>query len=117
MQPSQIIPPQSPAISASRNDEQEQQFQIIWNGIGVAISFTPSWSAAYLKNFGKPLGYLTVTASVPLPISSTGHMRKFLCHTEVEEQGGPALYVRKWLDTKAALQSKINYQQLSLFQG
>lgn len=94
-----------------------------WEGIALSVTFCPDWSPAFREAYGRPLAHLTVASvapkGAPLPITSTGYISRFLSPDDVAAHGGPAGYVRAWLDHAAddpawrELQAKS--VQLSLF--
>lgn len=54
----------------------------------------------------------------PIPITETGYRSEFTTHQAVEDAGGPAGYIRAWLDreasTKAWVKREFAWRQLEL---
>jgi hypothetical protein len=72
---------------------------IDWQGIALSVSFEAEWLGA-----GACIAHLQVETARrdALPITRTGYLSHFLPLGEVEAAGGPAAYVRAWLDQEAS---------------
>ena len=77
--------------------------RIDWDGITVEITYEPDWMR------GVGIAHLQVQsvapARAPLPFTETGYRSHFLSADDVLAEGGPAAYVRAWLDHEAASRS------------
>ena len=76
-----------------------QTHQANWQGIALSVSYCPDWTRA----MGQPLAHLTVKAGVPLPVTETGFLSRFLAPGAVDDEGGPIAFVLAWLDYAATL--------------
>ena len=96
---------------------------IDWRGITIEVSYEPDWMQSVSSHLGAPLAHLQVRSVQPeraaLPVSETGYRSRFLAAAEVVDLGGPAAYVRGWLDAmskdEAWLASEDASRQLSFF--
>jgi hypothetical protein len=92
-----------------------QTHQANWQGIPLSVCYCPDWTRA----MGRPLAHLTVKAAVPLPVTETGFISRFLAPGTVDDGGGPVAFVLAWLDYSATLPAWKDRQeqaaQLSLF--
>jgi hypothetical protein len=74
--------------------------QIEWDGITVEITYEPNW----MRSVG--VAHLQIQSidpeRVPLPFTETGYRSHFPSPDDVLVEGGPAAYVRAWLDHAAA---------------
>jgi hypothetical protein len=92
-----------------------------WRGIAVTVEFCPDFSTAYRDAQGQTLCHLQVMSAsrVPLPISETGYRSAFIAEAVIEAWGGPAAYVRGWLDACARepewIERGVKAEQLTLF--
>jgi hypothetical protein len=93
---------------------------IVWQGIAITITYDPNW--LNLAQCGvATCAHLTVTAAgrIPLPFTDTGYRSHFIDPAEIEAAGGPADYVRAWLDHAAAAPEwqarQAEARQLTLF--
>lgn len=66
---------------------------IVWRGLAATVVFTPdSWAGhSHIEVIAEP--------RTPLPITETGYRSLFLHVGEVEDAGGAASFVMRWLDT------------------
>jgi len=83
-------------MSKERNIE---TFTADWNGIGVQITWEPSWLS--LDSLGYDTAHLQVESNRPervqLPITETGYRSHFIAASAIAAAGGPAAYVDLWL--------------------
>lgn len=94
-----------------------------WEGITLLISYEPDWLNMGSRNADYVHAHLEIRSVRPekavLPITDTGYLSHFLCPDEVDQTGGPAAYVKAWLDDAARSRAWRVYQecsrQLSLF--
>lgn len=100
-----------------------QTEELDWCGITVQVRFHPNRWKIYKETYGYPLAHLEIQAinpkGVPLPITDSGYLSHHLAPQDVIDEGGPAAYVRGWLDFAARSpnwQSKQEHsRQLDLF--
>jgi hypothetical protein len=93
-----------------------------WRGIALSVSYDPSF---FVSDFGRddPQAHLEIHVISPegarLPFTETGYRSHFLPPRLVEQAGGPAVYVRIWLDDASTSRAWRRYEddsrQLSLF--
>jgi hypothetical protein len=94
---------------------------IIWNGIQIDIAYNPERHALYREIYGYSLAHLQIRTArkEKLPITETGYLSHFTRADEIEDKGGPAAFVRAWLDHEAQApawkNSQVKAAQLSLF--
>lgn len=69
-----------------------------WNSIDISISLCPDYSITFKANTGEALAHIEVKSEELLPISKTGYKSLFLPLSELEEEGGVAELVKRWLD-------------------
>lgn len=82
---------------------------IIWQGIGVEITFTP-------EKFGiVDHVELQAEGKQPLPVTETGYRSHFIPAGTVEQYGGTVAFVTGWLDHTPKRTGWQPEQQLSLF--
>jgi len=93
----------SPPIDVQEDDApDEPQYSVVevlaWRGFQIEVLYTPDW----LVNF---LSHLSIETLEPvragIPITETGYLSHFLEPGLVEANGGPAAFVRAWLDEAA----------------
>ncbi len=76
-----------------------------WRGVTVSVSYEPNWLNMRATRWDMARSHLEVRAVAPegarLPITETGYRSYFLHPDDVTEAGGPAEYVRAWLDHAA----------------
>jgi len=76
---------------------------LIWNGVTIDVAYEADCLNSSEGSF--PTSHLAITSVAPerepLPITETGYRSHFLAPGIVEEAGGPASYVRAWLDHEA----------------
>lgn len=99
-----------------------QTFHAEWNGIGIQITWEPSW-----LNLSHRLGYDTahlkiesiLPKRVPLPITETGFRSHFTTPETVAALGDSVAFVLAWLDeeseTPAWRKREQAARQLSMF--
>jgi len=88
---------------------------IDWQGITLSVDYTPD-------RYGTGVHHLEIRVLQPLgailPVTDTGYRSHFFSE-EVEPYGGPAGYVRDWLDRHAASpewkRQELASRQLRLF--
>lgn len=86
----------------------QQTHRIIWNGIGLTVTYTPlKWGV---------IDHIEIETDnrQPLPITETGYKS---CHIEPDcmaDYDGPVAFVIEWLDL-AAKEGRWHGAQLSLF--
>jgi len=105
-------------MSKERNIE---TFTADWNGIGVQITWEPSWLS--LDTLRYDTAHLQVESilpeRVPLPITETGYRSHFTSPQTVAALGGPVAFVIAWLDeeshTEEWREREQAARQLSLF--
>jgi hypothetical protein len=90
--------------------------RLVWDGLTLSIRYEPSSYVGYAHL------QVQVTAperGAPLPITETGYRSHFLPRGEVEMAGGPAAFVRNWLDEAARSPAwhrrRFRWRQLELF--
>ena len=83
--------------------QDKQHFTLTWQGREIAVDYCPSWSAVMEEVQGYALAHLEVESAhrAPLPFTETGYRSRFLPAFEVDSEGGPLPYVRRWLDWAA----------------
>lgn len=94
-----------------------------WNGIRIEVRYCPNWLGFYERLYGHPLAHLEIESvepeRVPLPLTETGYRSHFTRPDIIDDAGGPAAFVRAWLDDNAKDPRWIAWQeernQLSLF--
>ncbi len=86
-----------------RADAQIITETLVWRGITIEVAYEPDWLNSSEGHF--PASHLAITSiaptKAPLPFTETGYRSHFLEPGTVEEAGGPAAYVRAWLDHAA----------------
>lgn len=100
-----------------------QTYQLAWRGIAIEVRYCPSWADYYERIYGHPLAHLEIEAidppRRPLPMTETGYRSHFTAPAVIAAQGGPAAFVRAWLDHEAAADDWQDQEaaraQLSLF--
>jgi len=78
--------------------------RLVWEGLALAITYEAHWlDRASAQSFSHAHLEVRVVepAGAPLPITNTGYRSHFVRDGIVEEAGGPAAYVRRWLDEVA----------------
>ncbi|HEV7276537.1 MAG TPA: hypothetical protein VGN80_09645 [Devosiaceae bacterium] len=90
-----------------------------WCGIALEVTYEAHWLNATAFRTAHLQVRSVAPAKEPLPISDTGYRSHFLPADEIDAHGGPAEYVKRWLDHAArapewrrAVEAR---QQLSLF--
>ena len=104
-------------------NEEVQIEEFDWQRITIQVRFHPKRWKIYEETYGYPLAHLEIQTinpkRVPLPITESGYLSHHLAPQDVEDEGGPAAYVRAWLDFAARFpnwQSKQEQsRQLDLF--
>jgi hypothetical protein len=94
-----------------------------WQGVRVAVSYEPDWLGMAERTSDAATAHLEVKRVSPnwavLPITETGYRSQFLPRGAVERAGGPAAYVRAWLDEAAKApdwrRKEFQSRQMSLF--
>jgi hypothetical protein len=97
--------------------------KLTWQGIVIEVRYDPDWLASYRETYGYPLAHLEIEsmspAKEPLPMTETGYRSWFGAPADVESDGGPAEFVRLWLDHEARSDSwkaaQAERRQLTLF--
>jgi hypothetical protein len=81
---------------------------IVWNGVRIDIACNMDYSPICRQIYGEAIAHLEIRSvrKEPLPITETGYRSHFVATDFIEEYGGPAEYVRCWLDYAAARSSK-----------
>lgn len=78
---------------------------LVWNGRTIEVRYEPDWCGLSELGPGRQLTHLEIQtvepAMAPLPVTETGYRSHFVPLGDVEEVGGPAAYVRRWLDREA----------------
>jgi hypothetical protein len=104
-----------PKRQAPKRKPRPLKTSLTWEGITMAITYEP-------ESFGGQAHLqVRVTAPVdaPLPITETGYRSHFLPRAHVEFVGGPAAFVRAWLEEAARSPSwrrtRDRWRQLELF--
>ena len=90
---------------------------IDWHGIAIEVRY----EANYLGL--ADMAHLSITSlsptMAPLPITETGYRSHFLDGADVDIEGGPVAFVRRWLDSEAQSSSWVEAvsaaRQFSLF--
>ena len=99
-------------VADNQLDEYEQ-YDIVWNGIELAVCHKRNWAAGF--------DHVEVisTGRVPLPITETGYRSAFLHPEQITEYGSAAKYVIAWLDEQSKsnnwIRQELESRQLSLF--
>lgn len=96
---------------------------IDWNGIRIEVRWCPNWLDFYERLYGHALAHLEIEsvdpAKAPLPVTETGYRSHFTRPDVIDAAGGPAEFVRAWLDEAAKdpewLAAEAARKQLSLF--
>jgi hypothetical protein len=97
--------------------------KLTWQGIVIEVRYDPDWLASYRDTYGHALAHLEIEsispAKEPLPMTETGYRSWFGAPADVESDGGPAEFVRLWLDHEARSDSwkaaQAERRQLTLF--
>ena len=75
----------------------EVALTIDWQGIALSVAYQPNWCGMHVHHIElhviEPIGAV-------LPVTDTGYRSHFFSDA-VEAYGGPAAYVRAWLDEAA----------------
>jgi len=94
-----------PAEEAAPPPREVIEEGLIWNGTRIAVTYEPDWLRSSRGHPEYATSHLAIQSvepeNEPLPITETGYRSHFLPPGIVEEQGGPAAYVRAWLDAEA----------------
>jgi hypothetical protein len=74
-----------------------------WRGLDIEVLFEPDYTPVFREIYGHALGHLQVRClnGKPLRFSETGYKSHFERTDNVLVAGGPADYVREWLDYAA----------------
>lgn len=105
-----------PKRPAAKRKPRASTTKLTWDGVTMTVTYEPESFAhhAHLQ--------IQVTAperTAPLPITETGYRSHFLPRGDVEAAGGPAAYVRRWLDEAARSPAwprrRFRWRQLELF--
>lgn len=114
-------PSSSPVPRVRRRKPKPSDETLVWEGITLAIAYQRHWLPPDEDYPGRAHLEVRVIApeGAPLPITDTGYRSHFLLTGIAEQAGGPAAYVRRWLD-EASRQPhwrRIHdrWRQLSLF--
>jgi hypothetical protein len=92
--------------SSSETEKRQIETETLeWQGVTITVSYDAQWCRV---GKGKPSfapAHLVLNVVAPrgalLPVTDTGYRSHFLEAGIVEEAGGPAAYVRAWLDQAA----------------
>jgi hypothetical protein len=107
-----------------RKDQRNKAVERLdWRGVTVSVSYEPDWLGMSKRSPEAATAHLEVQRVSPkwalLPITETGYRSHFLPRGSVERLGGPAAYVRAWLDEAAKApdwkRREQQARQLSLF--
>lgn len=96
---------------------------IDWNGIRIEIRYCPDWMGLSKSPYRHAFAHLKIEsvqpANAPLPITETGYRSHFTWPDAIDAAGGPAEFVRAWLDDAAKnpewIAAQEKRKQLSLF--
>ena len=95
--------------------------QLVWQGRTLRIEFDPDWSGEEDPDFQIAHLEVFVEAPVkaPIPVTETGYRSHFVGPRFVLAAGGPAAFVRVWLDQEAKsrqwLRMDERWRQFDLF--
>jgi hypothetical protein len=99
-----------------RTKPRARRAKLTWDGITMTIRYQPEY---FTGHDHLEIQVIAPERSAPLPITDTGYRSHFLRPGIVDEAGGPAAYVRRWLDEAARQPSwrtiRARWRQLSLF--
>jgi len=88
----------------SRTDRGIVTETLVWSAITIEVAYEADWLGSSEGPY--PASHLAIRSTAPtkapLPITETGYRSHFLEPGTVEEAGGPAAYVRAWLDHAAS---------------
>jgi hypothetical protein len=106
--------------SADNGAEREVVIErLVWRGITISVSYEADWLRSAARGSPYPTSHLEIRSPVPLPITDTGYLSDFTAPGLVEERGGPAAFVRAWLNNAAHStkwrQAEEKLRQLDLF--
>ena len=111
-------PEASPAAPVARERQIETE-ALVWEGITLSVSYEPNWLGMSSHDVSHLEVQVLEPEGEPLPITETGYRSHFLHRGIVEEEGGPAAFVRRWLNaeanTKAWRKLVESRRQLELF--
>jgi hypothetical protein len=113
--------PKAPAVKRRKPKPGSHTEPLTWEGLTLSISYDPQWLPGSEGYSGRAHLEVRVIAPerAPLPITDTGYRSHFLLAGIVEGAGGPAAYVRRWLDEAARHPSwprlRDRWRQYSLF--
>lgn len=96
---------------------------LVWNGRTVEVRYDPDWCSMSELGPGRQLAHLELQVvdppMAPLPVTETGYRSHFVPSGVVEEAGGPAVYVSRWLEEEAQRPTwrrvEAAWRQLDLF--
>jgi hypothetical protein len=78
---------------------------LVWDGVTIEVRYEPDWWGHSKFGPDRQISHLEIEATAPkrapLPVTETGYRSHFLAPGEVEEAGGPASFLRAWLDQEA----------------
>jgi hypothetical protein len=102
--------------AAKPRKKRSSRTTLTWDGITMTIRYRPEYFPGYDHLEIQVTG---PERTAPLPITETGYRSHFLRPGEIDAAGGPAAYVRRWLDEAARQPGwrtvRARWRQLSLF--
>jgi hypothetical protein len=75
-----------------------EHHQVVWRGIAATVVYTPDFHALPGDDCHHCHIEVMTEPRVPLPITETGYRSLFLPGGQVEDAGGVAAFVTRWLD-------------------
>jgi hypothetical protein len=92
---------------------------LVWEGTTIRVKYESHWLSLPETETAHIELDVMDPEGAPLPVTDTGYRSHFLRCSVAENAGGPAAYVKAWLDAEArsaVWQRRINsWRQLSLF--
>ncbi|MGC3983121.1 MAG: hypothetical protein QM808_17850 [Steroidobacteraceae bacterium] len=109
------------SIWRKNTDIEIERYTFNWRNLEIQVLHEPDWSPVFREIYGYAIAHLQVSClnGKKLPFSETGYKSHFERADNIEATGGPAAFVKEWLDY-ASQENKIQKQcfderQLNLF--
>lgn len=123
----QSRPTSAPANEPIPSDAEEARSiltdSLEWRGVRLSVNYEPDYLSSAARGLSFSISHLEIEVSspegAPLPVTETGYRSHFVTPGHVEDAGGPAPFVRRWLDEAARSpvwrRTEARWRQLDLF--